>query len=96
MLPAGTCVDSREDLPVMRSKDAQLLTLISRHAAGAGLRGPAVAPAEAPPGAREALAGWLAAGQHGERDYMARRGPDRANPRAWANWARSLALFADS
>ncbi len=44
-----------------------------------GFAAVAIAPAELP-GAEEGLAAWLAAGCHGEMDYMAVHGPLRARP----------------
>lgn len=44
-----------------------------------GFAAVAIAPVELP-GAEEGLAAWLAAGCHGEMDYMAAHGPRRARP----------------
>ncbi|MFQ5670801.1 MAG: tRNA epoxyqueuosine(34) reductase QueG [Acidobacteriota bacterium] len=76
--------------------DANLLEDIRRRARQEGLSGPAVVSARPAPGAAEALGKWLEAGHHGEMQYMARLGTGRAEPRNWAPWARSLALFADA
>ncbi len=76
-------------------RDGDLLAAVRDAARGAGLLGPAVAAAEPPPGAAEALDRWLGAGFNGEMGYMARLGASRADPGAWAGWARSVALFAD-
>jgi epoxyqueuosine reductase len=78
------------------SEDRHLLEAVRRMAKDMNLKGPAVADAAAPPGAVEALEGWLARDYHGEMHYMARLGGDRADPAHWAPWARSVALFADS
>jgi epoxyqueuosine reductase len=75
--------------------DTALLKTIRDLSQQAGLLGPAVARATAPSGAAEHLKSWLAAGHHGEMAYMARLGPARADPRTWAPWAKSVALFAE-
>ena len=79
-----------------RASDRALLAQVRDTAADLGLVGPAVAAAEPPPGAGEALAEWLGRGYHGEMAYMGRLGRDRADPAHWAEWSRSVALFADS
>jgi epoxyqueuosine reductase len=76
--------------------DHSLLAQVRDAAAALGLTGPAVAAAEPPPGAGDALAEWLDRGYHGEMAYMDRLGRDRADPAHWAEWSRSVALFADS
>jgi epoxyqueuosine reductase len=43
-----------------------------------------------PPGAASGLADWLAAGFHGEMDYMARHGPKRASPAALVPGTQSV------
>jgi len=72
----------------------ELLEEVRRTAIGIGLVGPAVTAAAPPPGAAQALDDWLAAGHHGDMNYMARLGRRRADPRNWAGWARRAALFA--
>jgi epoxyqueuosine reductase len=75
--------------------DDALLQTIRRAARRQGLLGPAVTAAEPPPEAARHLERWLTEGCHGEMAYMARLGQARADPRSWAGWARSLALFAE-
>jgi epoxyqueuosine reductase len=77
-------------------EENDLLTQVREAASGLGLMGPAISVAEPPPGSGEALESWLHQGFHGEMGYMARLGGDRANPVHWADWSRSVALFADS
>jgi epoxyqueuosine reductase len=75
--------------------DARLLDLVRDGARAQGLAGPSVARAGPAAGSAGALTAWLAQGMHGEMAYMARMGGARADPRAWAAWARSVAVFAD-
>ncbi|HVE15055.1 MAG TPA: tRNA epoxyqueuosine(34) reductase QueG [Elusimicrobiota bacterium] len=56
------------------------------------------APAALPPdpGGAQALHDWLAAGMHGEMDYMARKPEDRADVRRWFPAAQSVMICAFS
>ncbi|MCX7719255.1 MAG: tRNA epoxyqueuosine(34) reductase QueG [Candidatus Sumerlaeaceae bacterium] len=73
--------------------DALKAALLER-ARAAGFDDVRVAPAAAPEADRDRLLGWLAAGLHGEMDYMARWGAARADAATVLPGARSVLVFA--
>ena len=73
--------------------DAVKTALLER-ARAAGFDDVRVAPASAPDGDRARLLGWLAAGFHGEMEYMARWGATRADAATVLPGARSVLVFA--
>ncbi|MDR1854086.1 MAG: tRNA epoxyqueuosine(34) reductase QueG [Azoarcus sp.] len=59
---------------------AELAADIRRWAAELGFAALAIAPAETPPAAADALRRWLAAGHHGDMHYMTRHVAERLQP----------------
>jgi len=81
--------------PRAPADDPSLLDAVRSLARRQGLLGPSVTAAVPSPEAARHLGRWLEEGRQGEMAYMARLGAARADPRAWADWARSLVLFAE-
>ena len=73
---------------------SRLLNGLKRRARELGFDACRVAPASAPPEARERLAGWLAQGRQGEMAWMAETFERRVDPRALWPEARSLVMLA--
>ena len=80
-----------------RGKRARMsAAAIRARAAELGFDAVGVARAEAPPGAGEGLAAFLAAGHHGGMGWMAEKADRRADPRALWPEARSVVMLGAS
>jgi epoxyqueuosine reductase len=73
---------------------SRLLTGLKTRARALGFDACRVAAAAAPPGARDGLAAWLAAGSHGDMAWMAETFARRADPKILWPEARSVVMLA--
>jgi epoxyqueuosine reductase len=73
---------------------SRLLIGLKARARALGFDGCHVAAAVAPPGARDDLAAWLAAGSHGDMTWMAETFARRADPKILWPEARSVVMLA--
>jgi epoxyqueuosine reductase len=75
-------------------RQPRLLSGLKARARALGFDACRIAPASQPPGARDRLEAWLAAGSHGEMAWMAETFARRADPKVLWPQARSVVMLA--
>ena len=73
---------------------SRLLSGLKARARALGFDACRIAPASQPPGARDGLAAWLAAGSHGDMAWMAETFARRADPKTLWPEAPSVVMLA--